>query len=143
MQHDSHKPMGDMYASESSLLEDLIKIQDRYLTTREDNWAHNLRFLRTPGVSLQAECHGCSGIDDTVTVLHLTEKHEYPDTRNYVCISYCWGSRSTHADNSNYQICSFGGIRANRAPSEILRRAIAYAISRNVPLIWIDQECIE
>jgi Heterokaryon incompatibility protein (HET) len=45
--------------------------------------------------------------------------------------------------NQPYVVRTASKFRHNRAPREILDRAINYAMHEGVRLIWIDQECIE
>jgi hypothetical protein len=147
MLHDGSHTLGEICGSEEVLLSNIIEIQNRYMISRvsDCHWAQNLRFLRIPEIGSEQSCRFCSAIGNDATVLYLTEKHEQPGITNYVCVSYCWNSerRLHNAATRSYHISSAEGCRTNRAPTNILRRAIRYAITQNVPFVWIDQECIE
>lgn len=78
--------------------------------------------------------------------LRLTDLGEVTDCAEYVAVSYCWksGAATVSADGDKYfDITISLGVRTNRAPYSIMERAIAYAAYRELPFIWIDQECIE
>ncbi|KAH7191777.1 uncharacterized protein B0J16DRAFT_393790 [Fusarium flagelliforme] len=69
--------------------------------------------------------------------------------RHYVSVSYCWPSRAKD-ENGNpiavkgtYQIREPDGtVRASRASDDVIDRAIDFAQSCGLRLIWIDQECL-
>jgi hypothetical protein len=50
MKYDADITLGEIYATEDSLLKDIISIQDHCVTSRSEDWADNLRFLRIRGV---------------------------------------------------------------------------------------------
>jgi hypothetical protein len=75
-------------------------------------------------------------------VLELTDMGKFPTCTHYIAISYCWADSLVQDSDPAYSIHTTEGIRQNRAPSNVLRRAIAYAAHRHIPFIWIDQECI-
>lgn len=76
--------------------------------------------------------------------LELTSADLLAGCRHYVAVSYCWStSEERQAETGKtYTIETAQGPRANKAPSSILDRAIAYAAEYGLGLIWIDQECI-
>jgi hypothetical protein len=85
-------------------------------------------------------------------ILRLTAPGEIRDCTHYLAISYCWQQPVASVDTfdeghqsqkQHYVIRTPTGARQNRAPTSILDRAIAYAASQSIRLIWIDQECIE
>ena len=77
--------------------------------------------------------------------LELTSADLLAGCRHYVAVSYCWStSEERQAETGKtYTIETAQGPRANKAPSAILDRAIAYAAEYGLGLIWIDQECID
>ncbi|KAI9707977.1 MAG: hypothetical protein M1820_004396 [Bogoriella megaspora] len=68
---------------------------------------------------------------------------------HYVAISYCWPN-SEQDQNGNliepertYHVRDLDGtIRSNRALDDVLDRAVEFAISCGLRMIWIDQECL-
>ncbi|RYP20899.1 hypothetical protein DL765_002549 [Monosporascus sp. GIB2] len=69
--------------------------------------------------------------------------------RHYVAISYCWPEQQVDESGipieppRTYQIRDLDGtVRANRALDDILDRAVEFAISCGLRMIWIDQECL-
>ncbi|KAK8024430.1 hypothetical protein PG993_012496 [Apiospora rasikravindrae] len=80
--------------------------------------------------------------------LQVTESGCCPNCEHYVAVSYCWQTSDEAPDEppSKYDMIRVGtcppGKQHNEAPSTILRRAIAFAASREAPFIWVDQECI-
>jgi hypothetical protein len=84
-------------------------------------------------------------------ICELTERGAHPGELNYVAVSYCWESFRSLNSNANDNpprpsptvlVKQQGGLREPRCPANVLIRAIMFAISSNVSLIWIDQECI-
>jgi Heterokaryon incompatibility protein (HET) len=105
----------------------------------------NLRFLKIPHLENHTNLY--PGV-----TCELTERGAHPGELNYVAVSYCWGSferpGSDANDNSSRPLPTVlveqqGEAREPRCPAKILIRAIMFAISSNVSLIWIDQECID
>jgi hypothetical protein len=60
---------------------------------------------------------------------------------HYLAVSYCW--KQQPVSDRAYLVKTRDGTRDNRAPKEVLDRAILYAAYNGLRLIWIDQECIE
>jgi len=100
----------------------------------------DLRFLE---VSTSQE--GCSR--DAEIICTLTERGEHRNELNYVAVSYCWDSfaqgTSDAASSTRVlvQECNQGVPRLPKCPSVVLLRAISFARSNDVSMIWIDQEC--
>jgi hypothetical protein len=68
---------------------------------------------------------------------------------HYVAVSYCWptsgGNNSSNHLEPRRSYCVRdidGSLRANRAPDDILDRAVDVANSFGLRMIWIDQECL-
>jgi hypothetical protein len=105
----------------------------------------NLRFLKIPHL----ENH--TNLYPRVTC-ELTERGAHPGELNYVAVSYCLESfRSPNLnanDNSSRPspevlVERQGTVEKPRCSAKLLIRAIMFAISSNVSLIWIDQECVD
>jgi hypothetical protein len=105
----------------------------------------NLRFLKIPHLENHANLY------PRVTC-ELTERGAHPGELNYVAVSYFWESfrclNSSANDNSSRPspmvlVKRQGTVREPRCPAKVLIRAIMFAISSNVSLIWIDQECVD
>jgi Heterokaryon incompatibility protein (HET) len=89
--------------------------------------------------------HELSAPESTPLVLQLTEGSENPSTANYVAVSYCWNQSDDDLPRREYPkfvIEAANGRRPNKAPRNILTRALRYALEYHVPFVWIDQECI-
>ncbi|KAH8649853.1 hypothetical protein BX600DRAFT_554323 [Xylariales sp. PMI_506] len=68
---------------------------------------------------------------------------------HYVAISYCWpttdGSAQVDGRGSghSYHVRELDGrVRSNRAPDDVIDRAVDVANSCGLRMIWIDQECL-
>jgi hypothetical protein len=68
---------------------------------------------------------------------------------HYAAISYCWPEPEIDADGnpikpvSTYQVRELDGtVRPARALDSVLDRAIDFAVSSGMRMIWIDQECL-
>lgn len=105
----------------------------------------NLRFLKIPPLNNHKD------LGSEVTC-ELTERGAHRGELNYVAVSYCWSSSSSTnldaGDNSSrpsptVQVNQNGTVRPPECAAEVLIRVIKFAISRNVSLIWIDQECVD
>ncbi|EPE35266.1 hypothetical protein GLAREA_10963 [Glarea lozoyensis ATCC 20868] len=65
---------------------------------------------------------------------------------HYLAVSYCWhrGEATRENPDDKFRIrTAEGKERYARAPTDILKRAIEYAIQYDISYIWIDQDCIE
>ncbi|KAK6435365.1 hypothetical protein LTR95_008451 [Oleoguttula sp. CCFEE 5521] len=83
--------------------------------------------------------------------IFLTQPPDFPDCTHYLAVSYCWQSseKSAHAwvkdgnEPAPFSILEPGKVsRPPRSPSSLLARCTAYAASKGLSSIWIDQECI-
>lgn len=74
--------------------------------------------------------------------LRITSKDppELPNCTHYVAISYCWTRQKE--STPRYSVQTQKDVRSNLAHSDVIDRAVAFAIYYRVRLIWIDQECI-
>ncbi|KAL2005562.1 hypothetical protein VTN00DRAFT_10055 [Thermoascus crustaceus] len=68
---------------------------------------------------------------------------------HYVAISYCWPApqKDEHGKTiltpGTYQVRDLDGtVRTNRCLDDVLDRAVDFAVSCGMRLIWIDQECL-
>lgn len=80
-------------------------------------------------------------------VLRLVNRSELTTRTAYVAVSYCWDrtdiERYTEMKTPPIDILKPGNQpNPAKAPMDVLRRSIAYAVHNNITAIWIDQECI-
>jgi hypothetical protein len=68
---------------------------------------------------------------------------------HYVAVSYCWPvpQQDEHGKSimtpGSYQVRDLdGAVRSSRALDNILDRAVEFAVSCGIRMIWIDQECL-
>ncbi|KEY67028.1 hypothetical protein S7711_04710 [Stachybotrys chartarum IBT 7711] len=68
---------------------------------------------------------------------------------HYVAVSYCWPLPKTGADGKivqerrSYQVRDLdGNVRPNRVMDDVLDRAVDFANTYGLRMIWIDQECL-
>lgn len=68
---------------------------------------------------------------------------------HYVAVSYCWPvpqkdeNGNTVVTPGTHQVRELDGtVRRSRAPDDVLDRAVEFAISCGLRMIWIDQECL-
>jgi hypothetical protein len=80
-------------------------------------------------------------------ILRLTNPGDLADCIHYVAISYCWQQpRASLGDETpamNHVIMDGDNQRMSRVSPNIIRRAIDFAMQKDLRLIWIDQECID
>jgi len=138
MQRDTDFTICDLLPSIGSLASSLLP-----QAVPRDTFS-NLRFLEI----LRPETgHG----QNPSFTCELTERGSHPGETNYVVVSYCWQSSSSNTDTNSdtkrplptVQVRQHGQVRNPRCPVDILIRAIAFAVSEGVSLIWIDQECVD
>ncbi|KAF2183358.1 hypothetical protein K469DRAFT_534173, partial [Zopfia rhizophila CBS 207.26] len=141
MQRDSDLSLGDIHGDFATLISDVVKCQTQALFVHEENdTASNLRLLCTPPNWTWA------GDGLAETVIRMAERGENIGVLDYVAVSYCWESyaavHASRALNHEFLISTPEGERRPRCPDTVLYRAIMFAQGRNIPFIWIDQECI-
>lgn len=77
--------------------------------------------------------------------LEANSKQQKP-CLHYLAISYCWSSTSRAPERSyRVRVTEHDGTiseRPNRAPDEIIDRAVELAKRTGIRLIWLDQECL-
>jgi hypothetical protein len=62
---------------------------------------------------------------------------------HYVAVSYCWPPRDDKPIPRSYTVRDLDGrVRASRALDDVLDRAVDFANSCGLRMIWIDQECL-
>ncbi|KAI8930575.1 hypothetical protein NX059_012185 [Plenodomus lindquistii] len=62
---------------------------------------------------------------------------------HYVAVSYCWPPREENPAPRRYQVRDLDGqVRSSRALDDVLDRAVDFANSCGLRMIWIDQECL-
>ncbi|EUC40536.1 hypothetical protein COCMIDRAFT_30544 [Bipolaris oryzae ATCC 44560] len=62
---------------------------------------------------------------------------------HYVAVSYCWPPRDEKPIPRSYTVRDLDGrLRTSRALDDVLDRAVDFANSCGLRMIWIDQECL-
>ena len=64
---------------------------------------------------------------------------------HYVAVSYCWSALRDNTRSYRVRVVEKDGTfteRLNRAPDEVIDRAVECARSMGIRLIWLDQECL-
>ena len=80
-------------------------------------------------------------------VLRLVNRSELTTRTAYVAVSYCW-DRTDIEQYTEMKALPIDILKPGnqpnqaKAPTDVLRRSIAYAVHNNITAIWIDQECI-
>jgi len=138
MQRDADLTFGDIHGDFATLISRITQCQTQTLYAEQENdAASDLRFLCTPPNWILAD-------SEPPTVIRLADRGENIGVSDYVAISYCWGSHSGAGVSAHrFSISTANGERRPRCPNMVLYRAIKFAQGRNIPFIWIDQECIE
>ncbi|KAL2068075.1 hypothetical protein VTL71DRAFT_16173 [Oculimacula yallundae] len=69
---------------------------------------------------------------------------------HFVAVSYCWpppqydGEGNFIQHKGEYSVKDLNGnVRPNRAPEDVITRAVRFAAQNGIRFIWIDQECID
>ena len=77
----------------------------------------------------------------------LTSPGDLAGCQHYVAVSYSWKrcpKRVLQSDTSSkYFVETSAGIRTGNAPVDVIDRAVAFAASHDLGLLWIDQEVID
>jgi ankyrin repeat protein len=139
MQNDAYEGLINVF--DGRLLGDIERAQQIIFHESEiQHWVENLRFV-VPAVNGDDSYHDLELIENGAGD---KETKDEP----YIAISYCWGKR-TSKEGTPLRIqvpskdqCGAKEIRNVRAPSNILRRSLAFAAAKGIKRIWIDQECI-
>lgn len=60
---------------------------------------------------------------------------------HFVAVSYCWSDDRAMLETEPYHILEEDGLtrRENRAPANVIDRAVAFAAENGLRMIWIDQ----
>lgn len=159
---DDGASMKEVYGTGRGFYKSLVAAASCAYPRQDDgSWMEKLRFLTPMGrdrISASPDpnekrrhcrCfrHGCKPFTGTETHrLRLTSFKEMVDCLHYVAVSYCWSSVRAESGpwrDKCFEIVTPYGCRPNRAPYQLIKRAIDYAAYRRLPFIWIDQECIE
>ncbi|KAH6715572.1 heterokaryon incompatibility protein-domain-containing protein [Leptodontidium sp. MPI-SDFR-AT-0119] len=113
------------------------------------NPAHNLE--KTPvfrfGECVHVNARSCG---DCEKVPLFPNEAKFSNCDHFVAVSYCWpplqydteGNAIQH--KGRYSVKDLDGrVRPNRAPEDVITRAVEFAAQSGIRLIWIDQECID
>lgn len=83
---------------------------------------------------------------ERIYTLRLTNPGDLEGCNHYVVVSYCWQQPQNLPENKTltpkYNILDGNKERGSRAPPNVIRRVIDFAIFKGYRLLWIDQECI-
>jgi ankyrin repeat protein len=139
MKNDADEGLGNV--ADGRLLEHIERAQQIMFHESEiQHWAQNLRF-----VVLAVDS------DDSDYDLELIESSagdEETENEPYVAVSYCWGRKANEEGTPlRIQVPSKNQNGAKeardvRASSNILRRSLAFAATKGIKKVWIDQECV-
>ncbi|KAF2012845.1 hypothetical protein BU24DRAFT_425451 [Aaosphaeria arxii CBS 175.79] len=143
MQHDTSRTFRSIHGSLGGLQDHLSSIERKALhRTKQKTSDIHLKFLtllRPQPKASDGEIH-----------LRLTPLSEYNTSSPYVAVSYTWNQPAGLQDVygkalPRYRIWTNADQpREPKCPLLVLHRAMAFARGRlAVPLIWIDQECID
>lgn len=144
MQYDTAKTFYDIHGSVDALKASVYEIENLALNRAKRVGSDiPLRFL-TP-LKLQPKSPG------NVVHLRLTPLHEHTSASQFVAVSYTWQQpKNLEAKFKNlmptYSIHTTAPTaRPPRCPTQVLHRALLFAQEKikGVPLLWIDQECID
>ena len=153
MNLDVSRRFDDILDQGSTTFKERVLNASQYQISREqtNKWASNLRFLSSTGFQQQFSglctlCNKYPPFSPTERSLRLTRPANAGNCRHYIAVSYCWqhGSGKDEATLNRYYISDGKNTRLNKAPYEVLARAISFALTAiGHHLIWIDQECID
>ena len=164
---DTDKTFAELHADGESFRAAMLDIQ-KYSTDRQEalGWISRMRFLApissdfnlgkkfmelpdTPETTMGANCK-CAGIpafQPGQRHFRLTEAGEMSGCQHFVAVSYYWQrspKRQLNPDGATeYFVKTRSGMRTGRAPIDVIDRAVAFAASHDLGLIWIDQEVID
>ncbi|CAN9313505.1 unnamed protein product [Alternaria alternata] len=144
MERDSDCTLREIHGSIENLVASVEDIQAKALMEVVDNDAPlNLRFITPYQLSTDWPT------DENCSEYALTLPGELPPGQEYISVSYTW-AHSQEMDPSttipNYRIkdqaTPDSPFRSINCPTLIFHRAWCFARARNIPYVWIDQECI-
>jgi hypothetical protein len=144
MERDSHRTLREIHGSKENLVSSVNDILEKALVEVVDDDAPlNLRFI-TP-----YQIYTDWPTDENCSEYALTLPGELPPGQEYISVSYTW-AHSQEIDPSkaipDYRIkdraTPDAPFRSINCPTMVFHRAWCFARARNIPYIWIDQECI-
>ncbi|KAL8364544.1 hypothetical protein RB595_003702 [Gaeumannomyces hyphopodioides] len=130
---------------------DLSSAQDRRFAAWDNRFSTHHQAESGPSKrSQKVRCKVCSDIPEFPSSwkprkFRLFEPSSDPsDTcRHYVAVSYCWPPEGTPAPSRTCRVRDLDGTtRRARASDDVLDRAIDFANTCGLRMIWIDQECL-
>ena len=144
MERDSHRTLREIHGSIENLVASIEDIQAKALMeVVEDDAPLNLRFITPYQLSTDWPT------DEDCSEYALTLPGELPPGQEYISVSYTW-AHSQEMDPSttipDYRIkdqaTPDAPFRSINCPTLVFHRAWCFARARNIPYVWIDQECI-
>ncbi|RII19114.1 hypothetical protein CUC08_Gglean001777 [Alternaria sp. MG1] len=144
MERDSHLTFREIHGSRENLVLSVADILGKALVeVVEDDAPLNLRFITPYQFSTDWPT------DENCSQYALTLPGELPPGQEYISVSYTW-AHSQEIDPStpipDYRIkdqaTPDAPFRSINCPTMVFHRAWCFARARNIPYIWIDQECI-
>jgi hypothetical protein len=139
----------------SNLVNQLIILQDHTISREPaEEWVARLRFLAIDDMDEDdgraRKRRRLSGGSETphhpVRTIPLAERHEDDGTKPYIAVSWRWNYQKPLKENMGayeYLIQRPGKFpHSSKVPNVCLDRAIRFAQTHKIRLIWIDKECI-
>ena len=163
---DTDKTFEELHADGGSFRAAMLDIQ-KYSTDRQEalGWIKTMRFLspmpsdsdkqRSSQSTLSSEtktrasctCADISAFEPGQRHFRLTSPGDLAGCQHYVAVSYSWKrspERVLNLDSSSkYFVETSAGTRSGKAPVDVIDRAVAFAASQDLGLLWIDQEVID
>lgn len=144
MQRDSHLTLREIHGSIENLVSGIADIQERALVqVAEDDAPLNLRLITPYRYSEDWST------DENCCEYALTSQGHLGPGQEYISVSYTW-AHSQKVDESSVlpdyrvsdQATPDAPFRPIKCPAIVFHRAFCFARARNIPYVWIDQECI-
>ncbi|RYN75423.1 hypothetical protein AA0117_g6318 [Alternaria alternata] len=144
MERDSHRTLRAIHGSRENLVASIKDIQAKALVEVVDDDAPlNLRFITPYQLSTDWPT------DENCSQYALTLPGELPPGQEYISVSYTWAHlQEIDASKPIPDYCikdratPDAPFRPINCPTMVFHRAWCFARARNIPYVWIDQECI-
>ena len=163
---DTDKTFEELHTDGESFWAAMLDIQ-KYSTDRHQalGWINTMRFLspmpsdsdkqRSSQSTTSSEtktrasctCADIPAFEPRQRHFRLTSPGDLAGCQHYVAVSYSWKRSSERVLNldssSKYFVETSAGTRSGKAPVDVIDRAVAFAASQDLGLLWIDQEVID
>ena len=115
--------------------------------TQTSKGPHNLLIFRRPKLARVARALTFQHSNPVSVNFRLTSPGDLAGCQLYVAVSYSWKRSPERVLNldasSKYFVETSAGICVGKAPVDVIDRAVAFAASHDLSLLWIDQEVID